>query len=69
MISAEEDHVPPAGRTAEPRRILLAACRIRSEAFVEEVKGQPLCRRPIQIAACRGDARVGLEPDPSMTAQ
>jgi hypothetical protein len=40
-LSADEGYLPPAGRTAEVHRILPAACRIRIEAFVEEVKGDP----------------------------
>jgi hypothetical protein len=82
MISAEEDDVRPARRTAEVRRILPAACRMRIEAFVEEVKGDPRRTRsrgmteylisaspslpPLCGAATN---RVGLEPVPSMTAE
>src|SRR5215207_927323 len=44
-ISADDlrgrGHVPPAGRTAEVHRILRPPCRIRIEAFVEEVTGDP----------------------------
>jgi hypothetical protein len=41
MTSADEGQGPPAGRTARVDRILPAACRIRIEVFVEEVKVDP----------------------------
>ena len=49
MISADEDHVSPAGRTAGVHRILPAAGRVRIEAFVEEGE-----RRPEEVAAGQG---------------
>ena len=73
--------MPPAGRTAaEVHRILPAACRIRIETFVEEVKGDPRRSRRTRshgmteylISASLSslaDDRVGLRPAPSMTAK
>jgi hypothetical protein len=79
MISADGPHAGR-GRTAEVHRILLAACRIRVEAYVEEVKGDPR-RSPrtrshgmteylisVSLSSLAGD-RVGLGPAPSLTAK
>jgi hypothetical protein len=48
MTSADEGHGPPAGRTARAHRILPGACRIRIEAFVDEVKVDPRRTRRVE---------------------